>query len=178
MATVSFARLQSEVLSLYEPPLRARATYRQVCQVLAEFAALPLTRVSDLKPPAIARWIQAHPERSPARTASLLRTLRPACTYAVAMGYLARSPFDFRPVSGWVRVDVLAPDRPAPQRHLRRDQVAALLALLDREASEGSWKAGRLQALVYLLAFTGLRKGEALHLRPWDVSLESCTVTI
>jgi integrase len=46
-----------------------------------------------------------------------------------------------------------------------------MLDLVDTEAAGGGWEAGRLQALVYTLAFTGLRKGEVLHLQRSDIDL-------
>jgi integrase len=179
MRPVSFSRFETEILSLNEPPLRAKATWRQLRQVLREFAALPsMGRANDLRPAAIAAWIKAHPMRSPARTASLLRSLSGACSYAVGEGYLRRSPFAFRKVHEWIRNEVLAPEHPRPNRHRSAEEIERVLRLLDAEASLGAWKSGRLQALVYLVAFTGLRKSEALHLRPWDIDLDARTVSI
>ena len=91
---------------------------------------------------------------------------------------MRRSPFQFRKVRDWIRADVVAPENPRPVRHRSAAQVELVLRLLDAEAAQGSWKAGRLQALTYLVAFTGLRKSEALHLKPWDVDLEARTVSI
>jgi integrase len=173
MKHIPFERLRAEVLSLNEPPLRARATWFQVRQILQEFADLPgIKRASDLTPVAIANWIKAHPERTPVRTNSLLRTFSGICSYAVSAGYLGRSPFGFRKVSQWVRADVIAPDRPQPQRHRSAEDIERVLRLLDHEAAGGSWKGGRLQAIGYLVAFTGVRKKEAIFARPWDVDLD------
>jgi integrase len=174
-----FDRFAAEVLSLNEPPQRAAATYRQMRQVLQEFAAVPSVKSpSHLKPTAIAAWMKLHPQRTPVRTASLLRTLSTACNYAVFEGYLRQSPFAFRRVKDWVRSVPLTPDRPRPQRHQTAEAMGRLLEYLDDQAAEGGWKDGRLQALVYLFAYTGLRKMEALHLRPWDVDLDRSTVAI
>jgi integrase len=176
---MSFAHFSAEVLSLYTPPIRAQGTYRQMSQVLREFAQLPSVRsVADLKPPAVAAWIAARPERSPARTASLLRSFSSACSYALASGYTKTSPFAYRRVNQWIRTDCQAPDRPQVPRHQSAESVRLLLSLLDTEACSGSWKAGRLQALVYLLSYTGLRKGEALNLMVHDVDLIARTITI
>ena len=71
------ATTHHEILSLYEPPLRAKATWWQMRQILTEFGGLPsVRRANDLSPSNIAAWIRLHPDRSPARTASLLRCLR------------------------------------------------------------------------------------------------------
>ena len=50
--------------------------------------------------------------------------------------------------------------------------------MADKEATKESWKAGRLQALTYLYAFTGMRKMEALHLCVDDIDLVRRTVRI
>lgn len=178
MPRIKYDRFKVEVLSLYEPPLRAIATWRQVRQVLEEFEQIGLVWCSDIKPVAVARWIKAHPDRSPARTASLLRTFAAACSYARSAGYLTRTPFDFRKVSQWVRGEVLAPDRPGPPRHLTPDEITRLLQVADDEAALGSWDAGRLQVLVYLFAFLFLRKGEALNLKTADVDLAAGVIAI
>ncbi|HKI16797.1 MAG TPA: tyrosine-type recombinase/integrase [Isosphaeraceae bacterium] len=77
-----------------------------------------------------------------------------------------------------MRVDVLAADRPRRQTHLTVEQVHRMLAQADAEASLGSWQAGRLQALVWTYAFTGLRAGEALNLRVADVDLIRRVLTV
>jgi integrase len=179
MRSPSFDRFCAEILSLNEPPQRAKATHRQLAQVLREFAEVPgLKTAAGLRPTAIAAWIKMHPDRTPVRTASLLRTLSPACVYAVSEGYLRQSPFDFRKVKDWVRVQRLEPEQPRPQLHRSEDAIASLLEYLDAEAALGGWKPARLQALVYLLAYTGLRKKEALHLKRWDVDLDRRVVRI
>lgn len=179
MRSLKFAQFQAEVLSLYEPPIRAKGTWRQMRQVLTEFAKLSgIKTTADLGAPAIAAWIRAYPDRTPVRAASLLRSLSAACTYAAKAGYLRFDPFDFRGVNDWVRADVIAPDHPQAARYQTRESIERLLGLVDTEASEGGWKAGRRQALVYLLAFTGLRKGEALNLKTFDVDLGARVITI
>ena len=177
MRNASWDRLRAEILSLYEPPLCAAATYRQMRQILTEFGSLPaVRRPTDLSPPNIAAWIRAYPQRSPARTASLLRCLSAAATYAVKTGHLRHDPFDFRSPGQWVRLD--ARPRPKTPAHRSAEQIGRLLELLDAEAGGGAWEAGRLQALVYTYAFTGLRKTEALMLEQIDVDLSDRTVTI
>jgi len=179
MRQIDFADFVTECLSLYKPPMRAKGTYRQMSQTLREFAELPQVRgPSDLRSATIAAWIGAHPDRTPVRTASLLRSLSSACRYAVSEDYLDRSPFDFRAVSQWVRGVPLAPERPKPLPYHTADRIAAVLAQADREAAGGAWNAGRMQALVWLLAFTGLRKGEALNLRTWDCDLARQVIVV
>jgi len=177
MRSITWDRLRAEILSLYEPPLRAIATYRQMAQILTEFGSLPsVRRPADLSPPNIAVWIRAHPDRGPARTASLLRCLSAAATYASKTGHLRHDPFDFRSPSQWVRTDAAPPaKRPA---HRSAADIGRLLDLLDDEAAGGSWESGRLQALVYCYAFTGVRKCEALVLDQADIDLTERTLLI
>jgi integrase len=173
MRPASWKKLRAEILSLYEPPQRAPATYREMRQIFDEF---PAQKVRDLSPPKIAEWIKTHPDRSPARTASLLRCLAVIARYAVQARYLARDPFEFRAPSKWVRMD----SRPSTRRILHRspEQIGRLLDLLDREAAEGGWKEGRLQAMGYTFAYTGLRAKEGLTLERSDIDLVARTLTI
>ncbi|HMF38286.1 MAG TPA: site-specific integrase [Isosphaeraceae bacterium] len=53
-----------------------------------------------------------------------------------------------------------------------------MLRLLDMEAGRGGWAEGRLQALVYTYAFTGLRKCEALMLEHADIDLGGRILTV
>lgn len=166
----------NEYLELCEYPLRARATYRVTRQVLDEFAGVGVRSTSDLTPAAIARWIQSRPERSAARANCLLRTLSPAVAYGVDRGYIANNPFAFRKPGRWVRADVGATAR--PRRSRTPEEIGRVLDRADLEAADGSWVAGRLQALVYLFAFTGIRKMEALTLTVADINLEKGLLTI
>lgn len=159
-------------LSLYLPPLREPATYRQVKQALREFGELRgFKTTAHLTEEAVAAWVVAHAERSPERTASLLRCMSTAAKYAVKKGYLDSSPFDFRSPSGWRLPGARKTGRTAPG-HRSSDEIARVLDLADARARLGAWEAGRLQALVYVYAYAGLRKMEALHLQPGDVDLD------
>jgi integrase len=170
---VPWSVLRAEFLPLYERPMRAKATYRQMRQVLDEF---PAEWIADLHPGRIAQWLQTGPQRSPARWRSNLRCLAHIASYAVLRGYLTGNPFKFRPVNDWIRMDA----RPTTARKYSKpaDQVALVLKQADLEAAGGSWQAGRMQALVWTYAFTGLRKMEALQLQVADVDLELKVLTI
>jgi integrase len=180
MAAVSFQRFVTEALGVYAPPLRKKGTFDKVRQVLLEFAALPgVARTSDLNPVAIAAWVRAHPGRKPVTAHGLLRSLRSACTFAKSMGWLKADPFDFRSPAGWLDFDAGGVDQePGPDRHKSAAEVAAVLALLDRESAAGGWEAGRLRALVYTYAFTGMRKSEALGLLRSDVDLPARLIRV
>jgi integrase len=181
MSAVAFRRLVDELESLYRPPRRSKATWCKLRQVLAEVGAMPGVRTTrHLTAVTIAAWIDAHPGRAPATVHALLRSLRAACSYAVAAGYLAgdRDPFRWRGPAAWIDPGDAGPssrddgDDAGPwARHRTADEVARLLRQADREARRGPWEARRLRALCYVLAYTGMRKGEALGLRAADIDL-------
>jgi integrase/recombinase XerD len=164
--------MRAEILGLYRAPFRAAATRRMMAQALGE---LDIRWTHELNPSNVAEWLTTHPGRSSARWSALLRCASVAAAYAVQCGALERSPFDFRPPSKWIRPDLSPGRRPF---HLTAGQLAAILDRADLEAATGGWKAGRLQALVYTLAFTGLRRGEALRLELVDVDLSSGILSI
>lgn len=165
------ASFQAELLSLYQAPLRAPKTLekmRQVFQILLR--AQIVENVEDLTPPAIARFAtKALEGRSPNTVRGLLSYLRAACSYAVACGYLARSPFDARRV--WVR-----PERTARRRFHSIQEIHRLLSFLEIKGSD--WEDRRLHALVATVAYTGIRRTEALHLEWADIDFDRKLVHI
>jgi integrase len=177
MPAISIATFASELMTLYAPPRRARSTQRQVAQVLREFATAGVNTTADLRAVMIARWMDLHPARSAVTHKSHLRCLRAVISYALAEGYLERSPFQFRPVGSWIRDDT-APSRARTPRHRSIDDVARILSTASDEASGGRWEARRLEALLYTYAYLGLRAAEALHLWTSDVSLEGRSVSV
>jgi len=171
-------RFRDEVLDLYRPPLRARKTFDKVRLVLdlVEPLAGPGATTADLTPALVARFVASRPAgESPNTTISLLNSLRAACTYAKSQGYVRASPFDFR--RQWVR-----PSKPEGPRHHTREEIARVLELLraDVDARRGwpRWRARRLYALTALVAYTGMRRNEALHLHAGDVDLDGRMVAI
>jgi integrase len=177
MPTISIATFESELMILYAPPRRARSTQRQVVQVLREFAAAGVGTTAELRAVTIARWMDAHPARSAATHKSHLRCLRAVISYALAEGYLERSPFAYRPVGSWIRDDV-APSKPRAPRHRSVEDVSRILSTASAEASGGRWEARRLEALVYTYAYLGLRAAEALHLWTADVNLAARSIRV
>lgn len=173
---IAFERLRDEMLALYLPPLRAKATYLKMRQVLELVADLEVRTTDDLTPQLIGRFIASRPRRqSPNTTRSLLMSLRAACNYAVAMGYLERSPFAAR--RGWVRRA-----RPTRRQHHTLREIADVLELLrlDVAACRGwrRWRARRLHALVATFAYSGMRKQEVLHLRAEDLDFDRGLILI
>ena len=107
---------------------------------------------------------------SPYTVRSLLVHVRVMCNIALESGYLRASPFRRGTMSKLVRVG-----KPQGKRHLSRADIRKLLDRLAAEVAIAKgwklWKLRRLQGLVALVVYTGLRRGEALHLHVADVDL-------
>jgi integrase len=194
---IPWERFRREVLAAYQPPLRAAATLRfmsHACDVIEALTAVddagepvlapggtPVRLVqttADLDARMIARVLATRPESNkPATVRSLLIGLRTMCNSAVESGYLRVSPFRRNPVGKLVRVG-----RPRGRRHLTRQEIRALLDTLAAAppATKGwiRWKAQRLHALVALVAYTGLRRNEALMLHVEDVDLARRVIVV
>lgn len=158
---VPFSQFSSELLSLYEPPLRAKSTQVKMRQVLRTFGAFAgEISTAELTPLLISRFIVHTSETVSNNTCcGLISYLRAACRYAVARGYLDSSPFDAR--RKWLRWE-----RTARRRHHSRED---LRRVLDHLASlPDTWRNRRLLTLFCVVAFTGLRRSEALGLQVAD----------
>lgn len=174
MPAIPYARFQAEVLEIYDT--MAPATRKKMAQALREFGALEhtdeaghvdrVTTTADLRPVLIARWLKAHPERSPSTNKSLLSNFRAACTIGCGSGYIDTNPFALK--RRWITV----PD-PSPDLHHSAADIARVLHSLDDEAQAEPehFKRQRLRAVAYLVAFTGMRKLEALGLEWPDIDL-------
>jgi integrase len=169
MPAVTYSRFREEILDLYRPPQRRKATLDKMSKVLREVADLGVRRTSDLTPGLIVRWLADHAHRRPATNRSYLGSLRAAANIAKKMGWLRVTPWDVR--ADWIPADDEDDAEPLPRRHLTVLEIVRLLDQADADALLGTWQAGRLQALVYTYAFTGLRKSEALGLLVADVCL-------
>jgi integrase len=157
-----------EILSLYQPPLRARGTRVRLASILRQVAALGVARTDELTPSLVARFIAAQPAMAPRTLHGYVGVLRSACNYAAATGRCAISPFSIR--KSWVRKG--APTR--VQHHHSAAEIARVLELarrtIDRKQRPWSrWRAHRTYALVSVFAYSGLRRNEGLYLRTEDL---------
>ena len=175
---IPFERFRVEFLRLYEPPLRAKATcrgMRHMLNVVAEVLG-PDATTADFTPDFVARLIATRPpELAPITVKSLLVNVKVACNFALQMGYIQRSPFQFR--KQWVRVG----ETKAGTFH-SREEIARVLDLMARDVTrkEGwaQWRARRLQALAATVAYTGMRRMEATYLKVADVLLPERMILI
>jgi integrase len=162
MNAIPYALFQDRLLSLYKPPLRAPSTFYGMRSVLREFGSLPgVESTEDFTTHRVAEFACAKPARNVNTTISRLRYLKTASLFAHSEGWTDRPP-------QWARLMPRAAP-PARERHLSYDQVVRLLGHLRAHAAD-SWKAHRLYALTATVAYTGLRKQEALHLQIGDLS--------
>lgn len=159
-----FPEFASRLLKLYQPPLKAPSTYQGMARVLRDFGALPGVETTyDLTTTKVAEFVHSTPGRNINTTISRLRCLKTASLFAFGEGWVERPP-------QWRRIM----PRPAPPirlRHYSHSDVCRLLAHL--RADRSTWKARRLSVIASVVAYTGLRKQEALRLQREDVDLNA-----
>lgn len=171
MPPTTWPRFEREILAVYSVSA-APLTTMKMRQVLREVGELPRVKTTaDLSPPTIADWLNAHRDRAANTLRGQLAYLRAACVYARSRGYLAGNPFDARPIGRWVR-----PAKSQRKRHLSLAELATVYAALESEIA--TWEGHRLFALFATVAFTGLRKNEALHLQCADVSPDATVIDL
>ncbi len=161
--TVYAERWASTTLAAADVKESTRDLYRSALRlwVLPLLGRMPLSRLraSDVEGLVVRLELEG---KGPAARRTAYTVLRRVLDAAVRDELLARNPAASVPRP---RVDSAA----GASRFLDREQVGALLA-----ASRG----GRLEPLVVLLAYTGLRIGEALALRWEDVDLDGGQVRV
>jgi integrase len=154
--------------------LNARTTRAKSKQVLDAVEALGIASTTDLTVPFVVRFVQSRPaDLSPYTLHGLLGALRTVCSYAEQIGAIRTSPFRIKPLRRWVRLPALDGD----DRHCPREAIRRVLDLLanDIETLQGwaQWRARRLQAVIALAAYLGLRKNEILRALVTAVDLDN-----
>lgn len=162
MQPLDFADFTDRILALYSAPRYARKTYLRTRQVLRELAALGLETTADLTTARMGEYARSKGrDANPNTVNGLLGSAAALCAVAVEEGWLDRPP-------AWRRVR----PRAAPMTLNAPGGYAEVGRLLEHvHAARGrSWEAHRLCALVWLVALTGVRLGEAQH--AWVEDLE------
>ena len=167
-----WSEVRAEILSLYSSPLHPRATLFAIRRVFDLVEQLGVGSAEDLTPALVGRFV-GRQGVAPRTIRGQLSYLSVIAKYCMERRWIAANPLAVRRT--WVPVRVLGPPR---HRHLSGDQVAQILSQATCEAAGGDWAARRLEALVHLLAYTGMRKSEALGLQVSDVDLVSRTLTL
>jgi integrase len=179
--TVFVAEVQERY---YNPKRRAIATWRQMKRCIDLVSALttagpdgepvPMVRTTaDLTHGTVSHFFETRPPAwSPQTALGMLRCIRRLSTIAIQSRYLAVSPFAAMPVGSWIRAS-----RPQGKRHLDRREIRAILDVLEKDVETltgwSQWKARRLQFLVAIVVYCGLRIMEAARLQVDDIDLEA-----
>jgi integrase len=172
-----FAAFRAELLELYKPPQRAKATYRGMKQTLDELAALGIRSTADLTLTMVSQYIATRPPTlSPNSVRGKLRYVQALCTLAEKLNYLRPSPFRIRGIGQWIRA---VP--PAAKKFSSREDIRRVLDHAKSKITGGGWrewKARRDYAFLCTLAWTGCRYSEAVYMQAQDASLEENLIAI
>ena len=170
---IPWDRFRAELLALYDPRLRSPATRRGIVHALGVLESLGVTSTADLTVTLIGRIVTTRdPKLSPNTVIGLLRYVQSIASHAAKCGYLRVSPFAIRPLRTWCR-------RSAPKgvKHLTKVQIRAILDLLAKDVAESvgfkQWRCRRLECLVNVAAYTGMRKSELLFMKVEDIDIEA-----
>jgi integrase len=168
MPKIPWTRFRSEVISLYTPPLARKTTFVKIRGTLRLLDGLGVRTTADLTSGLVARLLTANAARWKRATAKgHLSYLGAICAHGVREGWLRSNPVAAK--KDWLRGWPVEPEEEESD-HLSLDQVADLLAEARRQSAP--WKGGRSYALVALVAYTGLRRTEALTRQVSDFDLE------
>jgi integrase len=165
--------------TVYSPATRSLATRRKMVHAAKVLVDHKVKTTADLDVRLIGRVVAERSAMNHNSLRSLLREISAICTYAQETGRIPVSPFLTRKVNKWVRASPPLPER---SNHLTALEVTRLLELLTLDVAErrgyAGWCARRLQALVALVCYTGMRLGEALWLQVVDVDLVERVIEI
>jgi integrase len=169
MRPIPFARFFDMIDVIYRSPGHAPRTAAKMRHILDLIGRMGVRTTAELTTELVAKFVT---ERSkivnPNTVRGDLSYLSAACSLAVEEGWLERPPRFKRLRPQPVRSKM-------PKCH-SIEEVARVLEYL-RQRSE-SWKGHRLYALAATVAYTGLRRDEALTLQEEDVNLVMGLLTV
>jgi integrase len=181
---IPFEAFRAELLALYKPPMRSPGSWYAMRKALEILEGLGVQSTADFTDDLIARFVTERHEAGehPNGTHALLARIRAAVNYAAAKKYVQASPFANR--RRWVRK--VSPAK-APVWH-SREAIAKVLSRAQEDVARkrnhcqagpwAEWRAHRLYALAATVAYTGVRKMEALCLRVEDLMFEERIILI
>jgi integrase len=175
---VPWETFKAELLEQYGPALRRPATRRTIEHMCEMLEALGVSYVHDLNLSLITRFVSTRdPKLSPNTVRSYLRVIQAICGHAWNLEYLPVSPFTRRPIRTWVRGS-----KPRGVRHLTKVQVRAMADVLASDSRDkrgwAQYRSRRTEALFTLIAWTGLRRGEAQWCQVQDLDLDKGIVWV
>jgi integrase len=170
MRPISWRAFRASVLAVYDGPGHAPRTRRKIQTVLDQLEELAAARsTADLTTETIARFVRARSSRvCPNTVRGELSYVSAICAYAYDEGWLDRTP-------RLRRIRPRASPTVSPRAHSLAD-VARVLELLRSRSADWAW--ARLHALTALVAYTALRRDEALYLMVEDVDLTAGRIAI
>jgi integrase len=176
---LTFADFRQRMEAMYQPPHRSKHTCSKMRSILDMLAALGVETTTDLTTDLVRRFIEIRPpQENPNTTYTLVGYLRALCNIAAAEGWVKTSPFSVR--RHWVRRTT--PKMPRVHSRKEIDRVLELLAQdvakRSRSGGKAEWRARRLQALIAIAAYTGMRKTEVLYLTVPDVELDARIILV
>lgn len=166
---IAWKQFERELLELYAFPSRARGTRGLMKQMLREIGELPgVETTAHFTSARVMAWLGAHRTRAANTLVGQLSYLRAAANFAHKWGYLKRTPFDDRPISG--KDGYIRRSKPSIKRHHSLEEIACVLDYLRSMATDWHW--ARLYVATAIVAYTGVRKREGLHFQWPDLELD------
>jgi integrase len=168
---------KAEILDLYRPPLRTRATYTGMRDILRDLTALGVTSTSDLTLALVVRYIDAQPASiSPNTVRGRLRYVQALCSLAEKLGYLRPSPFRIRRIG-----ELVKPVPPAAKKFATREDIRKVIDHAASRITGGGWRewrARRDHAFLCTLAWTGARYSEVVYMQVEDIDFDRDSIAI
>lgn len=166
-AQITFPELAARWIEAERHTLKESSAMRRAVSVKAITPALSGLQIRNIAPRHCEAWAIARAAAVSASTfVKELETMRGAFRYAVAQGLILRDP------SANIKRPAIRSRRPTPPT---REQFAAIIAAI-RADEQG--KGGDGADLVEMLAFSGMRVGEARALRWRDVNFSQGEFTV
>lgn len=160
---------ERSVLELYQGPHKSVRTLKKMERVLTLAREAGAESSGDLTTNFVARYVKERSESVSVNTVrGELTYLRAMANFAVEEDWLARGP-------KWRRV---WPRKGPRVREVlfQVEEIARVLEHLRKGAT--TWRGSRLLALFATVAYTGLRRDEALYLRVEDVDLDRRVIQV
>ena len=166
---IPFHRFTASILNVYAGPGHAKRTVAKMRHILSLLEGMGMQTTADLTTELVAEFVAHRARTVNANTIrGDLSYLSAACSFAVEEGWLDHPP----------RFKRVRPRRAKPATKMCHsiEEVSRVLVHLAQAA--GSWTGHRLHALAATVAYTGLRRDEALTLMVEDVNLAAGLLTV